>query len=141
MFQYTGEYYKTKNIYGNEFFTFTPTPLCKNFFIDIDNELLALLTTAHKLLGVLEGMGAYLPHVDSIIKHMCLKECCHSLEIDYKNSLLNREVMRKESYGCNDLGLITNLVAAQQFACDKKVGHQVLTKVYGILFIWNKSGS
>ncbi len=57
MFQYTGEYKKNKSDRKNgmDFYTFTPSELCDGLLIDIDDELITLLTTAHKLLGVLGG--------------------------------------------------------------------------------------
>jgi hypothetical protein len=139
MFQYTGEYIKAKTIYGSEFYTFTPATLCNSLSIDVDNELLALLTTAHKLLGVLEGMTTFLPNLDSLHRLMRLKECCHSLRIDYKDSLTFRDALKKASSGQEDLGIVANLVAAHQYAYDKNVGHPVLAEVYGIILSESKS--
>ena len=132
MFQYTGEYIKSKTIYGSEIYTFTPTPLCKNLSIDVDNELLSLLTTANKLLGVLEGMVAFLPDQSSVQKLMCLKECCHSIRIDYRNSLGFRDALKRISSRQDELGIISNFATAHQYAYDKSAhgitGHSTLKK-------------
>ena len=133
MFNYTGDYIKSKTTYGSEFYMFTPAPLCKNLSIDVDNELLSLLTAAHKLLGVLEGMVAFLPDQISVQKLMRLKECCHSINIDYRNSLSFRDALKRISSGQEELGTISNLFAAHQYAYDKSAGHPVLTEIYGIV--------
>jgi len=133
MFQYTGEYTKAKTIHGSEFYTFTPTMLCNSFVLDVDSELLGLLTVAHKLLGVLEGMMACLPCSDSIQKLMCLKECCHSLHIDYRDSLTFRDVLKKVASDQEDLGIISKLVSAHQYAYDRSVGLPTLSEVYGMI--------
>ena len=139
MFQYTGEYIKAKSDYVREFYTFTPAPLCKGISIAVDDELLALLTTAHKLLGVLEGLAAYLPDVDTIHKLMYLKECCYSLQIDCKNSLTFRDALKKMSSGQEDIEGITNLFAAYQYIRGKNVVHKELSKAYGLMLYGAKS--
>ena len=86
MFKKTGEYsqHKLNNPAQKQYYTFTPCPLFNNNFIALDPELIVLLTSAHKTLGILEGMSIYLPDSEVIKELMLLKESCSSLQIDGK---------------------------------------------------------
>ncbi|MBK5263065.1 MAG: Fic family protein, partial [Peptostreptococcaceae bacterium] len=58
MFVKSGEYemqWDKAKIY----YTFKPTPLCKVNFIKTDEELTLLLSKAHRVLGILEGMTRF----------------------------------------------------------------------------------
>jgi len=64
---------------------------------------------------------------------MCLKENCHSLHIDYKDSMTFRSALKKTSLGQKDLDVITNRIAAYQYAYDENAGHPALVEVYNII--------
>ena len=133
MFQHMGEYVKTSDKYGGEFYTFTPAPLCKNFSMDVDGELLALLTTAHKLLGVLEGMAMCLPDADSVQELMRLKECFCSLSIDGKANQSFRDILKIIPSENERFGLIANLIAASKYSDGNGVMEPVMSKIYSII--------
>ena len=121
MFQYTGEYKKHSALGRSsmEFYTFTPSPLCDGLPLPVDDELFALLTTAHRLLGVLEGLITLTPDI-KIIRDLCyLKESCSSLLIDGKNSIEFFDALKIRSANKAAMYHIDNLTAAQKYARGK----------------------
>lgn len=63
------------------FCTFLPNPLT-SVKIKMDDELSELLCTAHRLLGQLEGMSAFLPNMTALESVMLYKETLLSCMID-----------------------------------------------------------
>ena len=96
MFQYTGEYKKHTSSDRDKmsYYTFTPAPLCDGLPMPVDNELFSLLTTAHKLLGVLEGMAMLSPDNDVIKELLCIREGYYSLLIDDETINPYRDVLK-----------------------------------------------
>ena len=49
-----------------DYYTFSPNLLCELRRINIDDEMVFLLTKAHRLLGMLEGVQHFIPNIDVI---------------------------------------------------------------------------
>lgn len=64
------------------FYSFKPTPLCGVNLIKTDEELTLLLSKAHRLLGILEGMTRFITNVDVIESILIKKEVLLSCQID-----------------------------------------------------------
>ena len=64
------------------YYTFTPLPLCNNRLVSIDEELTSLLSKAHRLLGILEGITMYAPNMDIIEEMLIYNEAYLSCRID-----------------------------------------------------------
>jgi len=84
----TGEYEKNKRVGANGFYfyTFTPRPLMSGDFFAVDAELSALLVSAHRELGILQGIMSHLPDRDIIYKLLVTIECYYSRQIDYSDA-------------------------------------------------------
>ncbi len=134
MFKKTGEYsqHKLNNPAQKQYYTFTPCPLFNNNFITLDPELIVLLTSAHKTLGILEGMSIYLPDSEIIKELMLLKESCSSLQIDGKG-LPFEQAINGAAPITEERGLVGNTVLAMKSALGKTVRPDVLSEVYSIL--------
>lgn len=79
----SGQYYLYKTPNNNAAYsTFIPNPLCEKLDIAADAELTALLSTAHRLLGLLEGMSVFLPNATAIESVFLRKEALLSCQID-----------------------------------------------------------
>lgn len=67
---------------GYSYYTFTHALLCDTLKIRIDEEMTALLAKAHRLLGLLEGMSAFLPNIAAVESVFMYKEALWSCQID-----------------------------------------------------------
>lgn len=85
MFTYTGDYIEhiDDNKSDFKYYTFAPRPLMYGDMYKIDNKLCSLLIETHRNIGFLEGLQKYAPNKDAFSELMLLKECAHSLMIDY----------------------------------------------------------
>lgn len=99
----------------------------------MDEELVTLLTTAHRLLGILEGMSMYMKDSEAIKDLMLLKECCYSRLIDKKDSPTFYNIMKNLSSKQDDMTCITHLVDAYKYSYGKPVENTELTKIYNII--------
>ena len=81
----TGDYTRHINddILKTYYFTFKPRPLLDGSFYAFDEELVARLTEAHRILGALSGVFSVMPGREHFAEIMCLKESCCSRIIDY----------------------------------------------------------
>ena len=81
----TGDYTRHINddILKTYYFTFKPRPLLDGSFYAFDEELVARLTEAHRILGALSGVVSVMPGREHFAEIMCLKESCCSRMIDY----------------------------------------------------------
>ena len=79
MLPYTGDYTEHIDSTTNNFkyYTFTPRPLMNGNMYQMDDELAALLTEAHRNIGFLEGLIKFAPNRDSFTELMLLKECTY----------------------------------------------------------------
>ncbi|MDK2905989.1 MAG: hypothetical protein PWQ67_339 [Clostridia bacterium] len=66
----------------SNYYTFLPTLLCGKNFVNIDDELALLLSKAHRLLGILEGMSGFIENIDVIESMLIKKEALLSCKID-----------------------------------------------------------
>lgn len=84
MFFYTGDYieHTTDDIYRSTYYTFTPRTLLDGDFYTLDEELVRLLTEAHRALGVLQGMISENRCSEEIKQAIQLKEACFTKMID-----------------------------------------------------------
>lgn len=71
-----------------DYYTFTPNPLSTDLKIKMDAELASLLSTAHRLLGQLEGMSGFLPNIAAVNSIILQKEAILSCQIDGTNAPL-----------------------------------------------------
>lgn len=85
----TGEYYCYEVPNSRESYdTFIPNLLCNDLDIKVDAELTNLLSTAHRLLGQLEGMSSFLPNADAVKSIILYKEALLSCQVDGINAPL-----------------------------------------------------
>ena len=141
MFQYTGEYKKhtSSDRDKRSYYTFTPTPLCDGLPLSVDNELFSLLTTAHKLLGVLEGVFMLSPDRSITKELLCLREGYYSLLIDDENTDAFRDVLKVRAAKRKDLQHINNIVAAQKYSHGKPISNSALSKICSLILYGTES--
>lgn len=140
MFRYTGEYKKhtTDGRHKMDFYTFTPSPLCGGLSLSVDDELLALLTTAHRLLGILEGMTALSAERKIIEEVFRLKESYYSLLMDGENIDTFRIVLKARA-AKRDMQTIENVASAQRHSFGKPVTNTELSKICSLAIYGVKS--
>lgn len=128
MFPYTGEFREKIIQDGRKRYrstSFTPRPLMEGGFFEMDNELAMLLISAHRSLGILDGMVKYIPNREVIRDLMILKECYYSRLIDYSEpSLL--DVMASISAGKPDCSYMCHIATAYKRAIGRQVGSRTL---------------
>lgn len=123
MFQYTGEYkqHHSSNLKETNFYTFTPMPLSDGVPLPVDDELFALLTMAHRQMGILEGMLGILPDNEIFKELLCLTEACYSLWIDNVDDRTLNDVLKSRLSTREDLRGVHNTLFAQQASCNKTI--------------------
>jgi hypothetical protein len=116
MFVHTGDYmeHTRNNAMRSTYYTFTPVPLMDGSFYTMNDDLAALLTEAHRLLGVLEGMASFHPDKEIFHNWMLFRESCFSRMIDYAEPDIN-EALTKKAVG-NPFAEISNIVSAYRCA-------------------------
>lgn len=111
---YTGDYLRqiSSCVPKLTYFTFTPLPLMEGNFYTMDNELAALLSNTHRILGMLEGTAYALSDKEAFATCMLLRESYFSKMIDSSDynadSLLLELALNKTD------SEIKNLVTAYQ---------------------------
>jgi len=135
MFQYTGEYKKhiSSGLDKMNYYTFTPTPLSDGLPLPVDDELFASLTTAHKLLGVIEGIIKFSPYSNAIRELFCLKESCYSLLVDNQDGISFYDTLKARALRQENPYYVNNLVTAQKYSYEKSVSNSELTKICGLI--------
>lgn len=133
MLPYTGDY--TGHIDPEKpsltFYTFTPRPLMRGGMYQMDDELSALLTEAHRNIGFLEGLVTYAPNKEAFTELMLLKECTYSYMIDYDDPDFEA-VLTIRGTGKGDITPITNLEMAFKLAKSMEVATPDLSRICGI---------
>ena len=133
MLPYTGDY--TEHIDPEKpsltFYSFTPRPLMRGDMYQMDDELAALLTEAHRNIGFLEGLVTYAPNKEAFAELMLLKECTYSHMIDYDGPDF-KEVLTIRGTGKGDITPITNLEMAYKAAKSMEVAAPDLSRICGI---------
>lgn len=98
----------------------------------MDDELAALLTEAHRNIGFLEGLVTYTPNKEAFAELMLLKECTYSCMIDYDDPHF-KEVLTIRGTGKGDITPITNLEMAHSTAKSMKVAAPDLIRICSIV--------
>ena len=133
MLPYTGDY--TEHIDPEKpsltFYSFTPRPLMRGDMYQMDDELAALLTEAHRNIGFLEGLVTYAPNKEAFAELMLLKECTYSHMIDYDGPDF-KEILTIRGTGKGDITPITNLEMAFKAAKSMEVAAPDLSRICGI---------
>lgn len=133
MLPYTGDY--TEHIDPEKpnltFYSFIPRPLMRGDMYQMDEELAALLTEAHRNIGFLEGLVKYAPNKEAFSELMLLKECTYSRMIDYDSPDF-KEVLTSRGTGKRDITPITNLEMAYKAAEFFEINAPDLSRICGI---------
>ena len=133
MLPYTGDY--TEHIDSEKprltFYSFTPRPLMRGDMYQMDDELAALLTEAHRNIGFLEGLVKYAPNKEAFAELMLLKECTYSHMIDYDGPDF-KEILTIRGTGKGDITPIANLEMAFKAAKSMEVAAPDLSRICGI---------
>ena len=133
MLPYTGDYTEHIDSTTNNFkyYTFTPRPLMNGNMYQMDDELTALLTEAHRNIGFLEGLIKFAPNRDSFTELMLLKECTYSRMIDC-NGPDFKDVLTSCGTGKGDISPIMNLESAYRTAMNMEIAAPDLSRICGI---------
>lgn len=133
MLPYTGDY--TEHIDPEKpsltFYSFTPRPLMHGGMYQMDDELAALLTEAHRNIGFLEGLVTYAPNKEAFAELMLLKECTYSRMIDYDDPHF-KEVLTIRGTGKGGITPITNLEMAYKAAKSMEIAAPDLIRICSI---------
>ena len=94
MFVHTGLYIEHTNddVFQSKYYTFTPIPLTDGVFYEINDELVAILTDAHRAMGMLDGAMSLTADREQIADFILLRESFYSKAID---ALYTLDCMRK----------------------------------------------
>ena len=68
--------------YLDSYYTFTPHPLCGNIALTNDDELVRILASAHRRIGLLEGLCRNISEMENISRLFRLKKAASSCGID-----------------------------------------------------------
>lgn len=116
------------------YYTFTPKLLCNlnNGFIGTNDELMVLLSQAHRLLGILEGMSQYIPDIDTYTNMLMKIEALLSCKID-RIDMPFYDILDFNSEKNKNVVDVSNCITAMQYACDKGTSNKLLCEIHGIL--------
>jgi len=133
MFTYTGTYYEhtSDNIMRSAYYTFTPKPLMEGGFYSMDEELTSLLISAHRSLGVLEGMIAEINDTRILKELILLKESYYSWQIDYNDYDLYT-FFENCAIG-SDASITQRIMSAYEISPKSKIDISAISDMYGIV--------
>jgi Fic family protein len=83
----------------------------------LDEELSSMLVSAHKQIGILEGMVKFIPDCDIIRNLMILRECHYSRQIDYAGDNFS-ETIKTINSGKSEAGDIMNIISGYMFSLE-----------------------
>jgi Fic family protein len=136
MFGSSGSYepQMSKEHKGALYYTFTPKLLCNlnNSFIATDNELMMLLSQAHRLLGILEGMSQYIPDIGTYTNMLMKKEALLSCQID-RIDITFYDILYVDNEKNKNVVNVLNYITAMKYAYDKTATNNLLCETHGIL--------
>lgn len=120
MFVYTGDYVEHKNDtpLHSTYYTFTPRLLMGGGFYTMTDEMASLLATAHRSIGVLEGMLLSFHDRETLAGLTLLKEICYSRMIDYPDFDFNSVLLNRGLGKADDA--ISNFALAYHRASEEK---------------------
>lgn len=114
MFIHTGDYIEqvSNDFSHSTYYTFTPRLLMDGGFYAMGDDLATLLASAHRTIGILEGILLAFPESESFSELMLLKESCFNKMIDIP-SIDFRSVLLNRGFGKLDDD-VNNIVSAYQ---------------------------
>jgi len=119
MFVHTGDYVEhvSNDALQSTYYTFTPCPLLHGDFYIMDDDLAALLASAHRTIGMLEGMTFSISDKELFRQIMMFRECCYSKAIDSPDFDIKSVITEQ---GVGDAGILNN-VSAYQYALETDI--------------------
>ena len=132
MFKISGSHELQMGKNFSQYYTFTPKTLFNSNCIDIDTEVTSLLSQAHRLLGILEGISQYAPNIDTCTEMIIKKEALLSCQIDGINAPFS------DIFGMGDNQNATarqalNCTSAMKYACNKPISNKLICEIHDIL--------
>ena len=135
MFNHSGNYeFQISRKYDSRsYYTFTPKPLCSltDNVLPMDEHMMMLISQAHRLLGILEGISKYVPDIDTYINLLMKKEAHLSCQIDGITTPFY-DILDSNSEKSKNAMAILNCVTAIQYAQRKAVSNQLICEIQGI---------
>ena len=135
MFNHSGDYeFQISRKYDSRsYYTFTPKPLCSltDNVLPMDEHMMMLISQAHRLLGILEGISRYIPDIDTYINLLMKKEAHLSCQIDGITAPFY-DILDSNSEKSKNAMAILNCVTAMQYAQRKAVSNQLICEIQGI---------
>ena len=120
------------------YYTFKPTPLCKVNFIKTDEELTLLLSKAHRVLGILEGMTRFIPNMDVTESILMKKEILLSCQLDGSKASFD-DVLHNTKKKNKDIIYIRNYIEAvligKSRILNDDISNQLLCNIHRALVI------
>ena len=109
-----------KNLSGEaEYVSFVPSKLPPEPEIVIDNELMELLSDAHRVLGILEGVSSNIPDIDLFMAMYVRKEALMSSQIEGTQATLEDVLSPEVERNANrDVKAVVNYVSATETAIE-----------------------
>ena len=109
-----------KNLSGEaEYVSFVPSKLPPEPEIVIDNELMELLSDAHRVLGILEGVSSNIPDIDLFMAMYVRKEALMSSQIEGTQATLEDVLSPELERNANrDVKDVVNYVSATETAIE-----------------------
>ncbi len=109
-----------KNLSGDaEYKSFVPTVLPPDPKLVVDEELLLLLSEAHRVLGILEGVSSQIPDVDLFMAMYVRKEALMSSQIEGTQATLEDVLSPEIDKNANrDVRDVVNYVSAMEIAIE-----------------------
>lgn len=107
-----------KNLSGDaEYKSFVPVDLPPNPDIAVDSELVSLLSEAHRVIGVLEGVSSQIPDVNLFMAMYVRKEALMSSQIEGTQATLE-DVLTPDANANRDVKEVVNYVSATETAIE-----------------------
>ncbi|MFZ3129945.1 MAG: Fic family protein [Desulfosporosinus sp.] len=135
MFNHSGNYeFQISRKYDSRsYYTFTPKPLCSltDNVLPMDEQMMMLISQAHRLLGILEGISRYIPDIDTYINLLMKKEAHLSYQIDGITTPFY-DILDSNNEKSKNAMAILNCVTAMQYAQREAVSNQLICEIQGI---------
>lgn len=123
------------------YYTFTPRLLCDlDKVFEKDDELMILLSQAHKSLGFLNGIIKYMPVLDIYINLLNKKEAQKSCKIDGIDASFNNIVKNKRQDN-ESIDEIQRYIQAFDTMIGKSISNELLCELHELLICENKSNT
>ena len=102
--------------------SFVPTPLLGNKLVEVDDELLSLLTKTNHILGFLDGTASRLPNIDQLISMYIRKEALLSSQIEGTQATLD-DILDPSAEENQNLNVteVLNYIRAANYAVSRRL--------------------